>query len=188
MSKTILVKGKTGSGKSTLFFRLKKELNINEVNVYISNETHKKYYYYNNDNHNYLLGKYEEGRRFCGLDTYSKKSVAVDIIEKIISEDPNAVIYCEGTFVKKYDYDVKMYLRVSDEVLLNNLKLRSETNNSNKKKKLNSLADEDSLNKTLQSWNSFESLQLRNGFIPYDNNTDEERETNFQRLLSYANK
>lgn len=181
MSKTISITGKPGSGKSTLIRALKKELNIN--NVHLIKHNNRSYYYYSNDNHIYILGKYSDDSPFGGVDLYKDKTFAIEIIKNIIADDNDAIIFLEGVFFKKYDYDVKLFLSVTDDNIIKNLKQRISANYNIKRFKSESDIEQYS-NKVLTTFKYFENRFRKQGYTMLSNNTDEERLANYQLLLN----
>lgn len=184
MSKTISITGKPGSGKSTLIRKLKNELNINTEHLVKHNN--RSYHYFSNDNHVYILGKYSDDTPFGGVDFYKSKLFSIDLINLIINDDKDAIIFLEGVFFKKYDYDVKLFLSVTDDVLIKNLLDRAAANYNIKRFKSPEEIEAKS-KKILETFKYFENRFRKQGYTLLNNNTDEERAANYQLLLNYAN-
>lgn len=183
MSKTISITGKPGSGKTTLIKALKKGLNVN--NEHIVKYNNRSYYYYSNDNHIYILGKYADNTPFGGVDSYKDKTFSITIINNNINDDPDAIIFLKDIFFKKYNYDVKLFLSVTDENLINNLKQR--LNLEHCKKRFKSPEEIEAYSyKVLNTFKYFESRYRRQSYTMLNNNTDEEHKLNYQLLLSYT--
>lgn len=106
MSKTIIIKGKPCSGKSWMVRRIKDALNINIKHIW-----RDKYSYYSNGNNIYLIGKYENNT-YGGLDAFHPKGLAIEMIEEIIANDKDAVIYCEGCITKVWHYIIYLIKNV----------------------------------------------------------------------------
>lgn len=175
MSKTILVTGKPGCGKSTLVKNVKDELQINDRHEYVSNEN-KKYVYYKN-NHYYVLGKYDDKHKFGGLDSFAPKAIAVEMIEKIISEDPDARIICEGWVFKRYPYDRMFFLDTDNDTLMQRLELRRSRKPKNPNKPLSEL---------FEQWDGFKRGLVKNwNAILIPHTTQEEMEKNQRDIIDY---
>lgn len=183
MNKTILLTGPCGCGKTTIANKIKEILNINNEHIYSINN--KKIYYYTNNNHVYLLGRYDV-RKFSGLDTISKKSYSIDLINNIISKDENAKIICEGTFYKNYNYTENICICINDEILLERLQNRIKNKKTKNNKEYLSLTnDKNIIENKIELWHKFIKCQKNKGFKLMNNNTPEETDEIINTILDF---
>lgn len=175
MSKTILITGKPGCGKSTLVKKIKNELQINERHIYTSQEG-KQYVYYKNGNL-YVIGRYDDDHKFGGLDSFSPKAAAVDIIKSILDSDPDARIICEGWVFKRYPYDKMLFLDTDNATLMERLIERR----SRKQKDPTKTPEE-----LFEQWEGFKRGLMKNwNAVPIPHTTREEMEKNQRDIIQY---
>lgn len=179
MSKTIIIKGKPCSGKSWMVRRIKEALNINTKHIW-----RDKYSYYSNGNHIYLIGKYENNT-YGGLDAFHPKGLAIEMIEEIITNDKDAIIYCEGCITKVWHYDCKIYLQVDDDVLTQNLINRRRTAIAQGKTRYKELTQEE-IDHKLDIFIRHDVAAKNKKYEILPHNTEEQRESNFKYLLNLS--
>lgn len=182
MSKTIIIKGKPCSGKSWLIRKLKNILEINQPHTFIGPISGTKYNYYSNGNL-YIIGRYDDNV-YGGLDAFHPKGEVVDLIHLIESENPNAIIYCEGCITKVYPYDEKIYLQVDDDVLVKNLKARREQAML-KRKNLKPFTEEEIAHK-LDIFIRHDKAAINKKYNIMPHNTDEQRQYNLEYIINLS--
>ena len=176
MSKTIIISGQAGSGKTTLVRKIKDRLKINnEVLFMIGN---RKVYYYKN-NHYYIIGKYD-GITFGGLDNIKDKSDMIPCIEHIRHIDKDAIILCEGYIYKKYNWDNKFILYVTLERRIQNILERRDKSKRSTHKDINIEKEINEHNR----WVKIINNRVDDGYIKLNNNTEEEREANVNIIIN----
>ena len=125
---------------------------------------------------------------------FSRKNVIVSaptsfgkslLIEEIIANDKDAVIYCEGCITKVWDYDVKIYLQVDDDVLTQNLINRRRTAIAQGKTRYKELTQEE-IDHKLDIFIRHDVAAKNKKYEILPHNTEEQRESNFKYLLNLS--